>query len=305
MNSKTHWGMNAVQRLKRSRRSKVFLTILSAWFLAILPAFSHPDLLEQISALTTQISKEQTNADLYLRRAELQRRHSEFNSALADVARAERLGATPAQTLSLRAQILFDDGKASHALLAANKSLEIEPHQPALLALRGNWLVQAGRLDEGIADFTKAIRYCTNPSPDLLLERAQAQAANGDLQGAVAGLDEGLRLLGPIPSVELAAIEYERRQKHFGEALQRLGRLIQRYPVKEPWLALRGEVFEQAGRYSEAETAFIEVLQGLEKYPPHRRSVAMTRQLEERAHAGLMRVRDRLRAQSISKTAAK
>jgi tetratricopeptide (TPR) repeat protein len=122
----------------------------------------------------------------------------------------------------------------------------------------------------------------------------------GSLDEAVAGLDDAMRLLGAIPSLELAAIDYERRQQHFEGALGRLAGMIRRYPLKEPWLALRGELLEEAGRYSEAEAAYGEVVQGLEKYPPHRRNVLLNKELSERAREGLRRVKERRTTQTVS-----
>lgn len=298
MSLKSRWGLNTVQiswfRLWRVLGVSILLTSLSS-------ALGHPDLIEQISRVSERIENEPKNAGLYLQRAELHRRHSDLQAAHADVAQAERIGAGRARTLALEAQILFDERDLPKALMAADKSLQFEPRQPALLALRGKWLAESGRQVEAVADFTKSIHYSTNPSPDVLLERAQVQAEMGDLNGAVGGLDEGLKALGAIPSLELAAIEYERRQKHFEGALERLAEMIRRYPVKEPWLALRGELLEQAGHYPEAEAAFSAVVEGLEKYPAYRRGIGLNKELNERARAGLIRVKNRRMAQSVSR----
>jgi hypothetical protein len=63
-------------------------------------------------------------------------------------------------------------------------------------------------------------------------------------------------------------------------------RLVARYPVKEPWLTLRAEILEQAGRITEAAAAFDAVLAGIAAYPATRRQLDLTRQLEARATAG-------------------
>src|SRR5690349_4972046 len=64
-------------------------------------AVGHPDLIEQISRVSERLEKEPQNADLYLQRAELHRRHSDLKAARADVALAERIGAGRAKTLAL------------------------------------------------------------------------------------------------------------------------------------------------------------------------------------------------------------
>src|SRR6476646_4199523 len=203
------WGM------KRARFHWLKSAIAGSLLLA-LPSFcfGHPDLLEQISRITARLENDPQNCELYLQRAELRRCHSEFRAAGEDLACARGLGAAPARTLAFEAQILFDQGKTEEAQVAVQRSLQIEPRQPGLLTLRARWLARSQRMTEAVRDFTVAISLSGKASPDLFLERARAQAEMGSLNEAVAGLDDGMRLLGAIPSLELAAIDYERRQKH-------------------------------------------------------------------------------------------
>jgi tetratricopeptide (TPR) repeat protein len=146
-----------------------------------------------------------------------------------------------------------------------------------------------------VEDFSAAIAKLPAPMPDLILERARLQAALGRLDDAVAGIDEGLRRLGEIPSLQLPAIEYERQRGDFTGALARVDRLVARYPRKEPWLALQAEVLEQADRLAEARATFREVIAGIEAYAPVRRQLDLIRQLESRARDGLARVEARLK----------
>ncbi len=89
--------------------------------------------------------------------------------------------------------------------------------------------------------------------------------------------------------LQMAAIEYDRRRGAFDSALNRVDGFVNRYPVKEPWLTLRAEILEQAGRTKQAEQTFQQVITGIENYPEIRRNLDLTKQLEARARQGLSR----------------
>jgi predicted Zn-dependent protease len=107
-------------------------------------------------------------------------------------------------------------------------------------------------------------------------------------------LDEGIARVGALPALELRAIEIERQRKTFVAAIERVDRIVARYPVKEPSLTLRGEILEQAGRIEEAHPTFQKVLDGIETYPDFRRTLDMTKQLETRARAGKTRTQSKI-----------
>ena len=60
-----------------------FAGVIGAVCLSIAPCAAHPDLLEQIADLTQQLTKQGASSALYLERADLYRRHGEFDAALA------------------------------------------------------------------------------------------------------------------------------------------------------------------------------------------------------------------------------
>jgi tetratricopeptide (TPR) repeat protein len=264
--------------------------------------WGHADLIEQIRALTAQIAAEPTNAALLLRRADLHRRHEEFAEAHADVDAAGKLQPDLADVWFMRAKVLWDEGKPAGTLDQLERVLRKEPAFAEGLAFRGRCRARQEQFAGAIADFSAAIKLYPDPSPDLWLERARAQAASGDLAAAVAGLDQGMQRLGPIPSLEMPAVEYELQRTNISGALVRMDRIIARYPVKEPWLASRGELLEQAGRFAEAREAFQQVLSGIEGYAPARRGLVATTRLETRAREGVARLEAKLSPAATAQT---
>lgn len=283
-----------------ARRWQWFVcAILAAWLVAA-PCEAHPDLIEQIASIGQRMGDESPSPALYLERADLYRRHGEFDAALADISAAERLQ-TNATPLTLDcARVLSDAGRAAEALSAIQKFLASEPQHGEALIIRARSFARLGKASESVADYNAGIAKCIAPGPDLFLERAKQQAVLGKLDDAVRGLDEANPNAPSFSTLQLAAIDYDRQRGAFDSALTRVDGFVARYPVKEPWLTLRAEVLEQAGRLKEAESTFQTVIAGIERYPPIRRSLDLTKQLEARARQGLVRVQNTLLTTSKS-----
>jgi tetratricopeptide (TPR) repeat protein len=290
------WPLTPIRKkwtgIVHTPRRLAHIALLTGTFLTATPSplFAHADLEEQIAVLTAQIEKHPTAAELFLRRADLYRRHAQTDEALADLAVAEQLKPDWPSVELVRARLFGDLDRIPEALSAANKFLKAEPAHPDALAVRARCYAKLNRKEEAIADYSAALSKFTAPAPDLFLERARAQADLARLDDAVKGLDEGMAKLGEIPSFQLAAIEFERQRANFDAALARVDKVIARYPVKEPWLTLRAEVLEQSDRDEQARETLLRVLAGIEKYPEVRRSLELTKQLEIRARDALTRV---------------
>jgi tetratricopeptide (TPR) repeat protein len=255
--------------------------------------FGHADLDTLIDDVTQEIEKSPDGAglpELYFRRANLHRLHVEFDKAQGDLDEAQRLRPGWKMLLLGQARIEADQGRTEEALRIIGPFLETETNNTEALILRARWRERAGQHGAALADYTLALALIPAVTPDVLLERADIQARLGRLGDAIAGLDEGIKKSGPLPTLVLPAIEYERQAKRFDAALHRVGQFIERYPVKEPWRALRGEILEQAERRTEAAETFQTVLAGLAAYPEARRKLDLTKHLEARVRAGLLRL---------------
>jgi predicted Zn-dependent protease len=268
-------------------------SLLAAIFLVAWSCAAHPDLLEQIDQLTAQLKKS-ASADLHLERADLFRRHAQFDNALADIASAEKLQTNAVIVALPRAHVLVDAGRAAEAFENIQAYLKVQPGDPEALIIRARCYAQLSKAEAAVTDYNAVIAKSPAPGPDLFLERARQQAALGKFDDAVRGLDESITNSAGVSPLQLTAIEYERKRGAFDSALIRVDKIITAYPVKEPWLTLRAEILEQAGRTKEAEQTFQQVLAGIEKYPSIRRGLDLTKQLENRAHIGLARTEAKL-----------
>jgi tetratricopeptide (TPR) repeat protein len=197
---------------------------------------------------------EPDNAGLYLKRGEIYRLHGQWQAAEADFDRAERLNPALFAVDLGRGKLFLASGRPRRALPALNRYL-----------LR------------------------QKDAPEAWLTRARAWAAARRWREALNSLDEGVRRLGPLVSLELAALEIELRQKLYDDALARLDRVAANTPRRETWLARRGAILLQARRPREARQAFAEALKLLNTLPHARRNVAANQDLERQIRSGLRR----------------
>lgn len=149
-------------------------------------------------------------------------------------------------------------------------------------------LAKLGERSDAAKDFTEALSISSTPEPELYLERAQVIARDEQRIGeALLGLDEGISKLGPLVTLQLAAIDLELRRQDYDAALTRLDRIAAQSERKEAWLVKRGEILKLAGRDEEARAAFNAALLAIESLSPaHRQSRSITA-LELRARSAL------------------
>ena len=107
------------------------------------------------------------------------------------------------------------------------------------------------------------------PEPDHYLLRAQLSAAGGhrELPAAIAGLDQGIRKLGPVVTLETRALDLEEAQGNWSAALARVDRLVTNVRRPDQWLERRAQVLDCAGRPDEARRARQQGLALLEALP--------------------------------------
>jgi tetratricopeptide (TPR) repeat protein len=251
------------------------------------PVLAHGDLHERIARLTDQIKKEPQDPQPYLQRAELHRLHGEWEAALADYARVERLDTNLFVVDLGRGKTLVDAGQLPQAKLCLDRFLARQPDHVDALITRARLLVQLSQFLPAVNDFTRAIGKCSQPQPEFFIERAQALAAIGSdrIDEAIRGLDEGIQKLGPVITLQLPALDLELGKQRYDGAVKRIDQIIGQLQRKESWLARRAEVLVLAGRLAEAQKAYGDALAAIEALPEAHRYSPVTLDLEKQVHA--------------------
>lgn len=256
-------------------------------------ALAHEEIPRQISDMTAEIQRSPGDAGLYLRRGELYRIHREWEAARADYARARRLDPGLALVHFCEARMHMDAGDPGGALAEVERFLAAAPGAPAGLAVKGDALAALARHAEAARAYDDAIRARVaeggRPAPELFIARARAWIAAGpaNAETALAGLEEGLALLGLPVTLDIEALEIEVGSGRIGAALDRVDRLAARSPGKEGWLARKAEILAGAGRSAEAAGAYREALRAIEELPGGKRRLPAIERLEAGLRAGL------------------
>ena len=267
------------------------LILLSLFTGSLLPAgvSAHGDLHEQIAAVTKRIEKDPGNAALFLKRGQLHRMHREWDAAMADLDQASVLDPNLSVVDLARGRTLLEANWPIFAKLTLDRFLAKQPTHADGLVTRARVLVKLNQPVAAAEDLTRAIANQSEPEPYLFIERAQALASAGDdrLEEALRGLEEGVKKLGPLVTLQLPAIELELKRKRYEAALSRLETIAAQSPRKETWLTRRAEILVQAGRLTEARAARMDALAAIESLPPSRRQDKTSLELEARLRAEL------------------
>ena len=273
-------------------RSAILLHFAFA-FTGAAAALAHGDLHEQIAAVSAQIEKEPRNAELFLRRGELRRLHAEFPEAAADFAKASEIHPGWPQVELAKSRLALSTGNFEAAAAGMDQLLPKHPEYPE------GWLIRArarNHLGDSLGaakDYTEIVKRLERPEPEIYLERAAALAAAGGnhLNEALQGLNEGLAKLGPVMTLELAALDLELKLSRFDDALRRVDRLAATARRQESWLTRRGDILVQLGRTDDARVAYLKALEAIAALPPHHQVTQATADLKKRIDTSLAKLK--------------
>jgi tetratricopeptide (TPR) repeat protein len=228
-------------------------------------AGAHGSFHDRLDRLDTLISASPYAAELYVARAELYSSQSHHRRALRDIERAGVLAPKRGDLALVRGRIRLNAGQPERAEPLLRRFLQDHPtHAVARLTL-ARVLAELGRHLEAAGEFTRGIDAMPSPSPEPFRERSRALRAVGPEHwaSAIRGLDEGIARLGPVVTLELAALDLEVELGRIDQALDWLDRIAARSARQESWWARRGGILEHADRPLEARTSFEEALRAL------------------------------------------
>jgi tetratricopeptide (TPR) repeat protein len=261
--------------------------------------FGHAGTHEQIEVLSRRIEQAPGEVTLYLKRAELYRQHALLPEAEADCEKFLDLGGNAAEGLLCLARIRLDRDHLAEAMILLNQVLENRALIPAFL-LRAEANGRMKKPKAAADDYERAIQLFEAPyhaQPDVYVAQALARVDAKQIDEAIAGLERGMKRVGPVISLQQAALDIEREQGRWTAALRRVDGILTDAPRKEEWLALRGELLMELDRPEEAQAAFADALKAIDALPSSRRAVDAMVELRGRVEVGLFGVREALREQ--------
>lgn len=262
------------------------------FFILPMQASSHPGFDDEIDHITERIDAEPENAKLYWLRGDVNRIYRHWDRALADFQVARELDKHLYKSDLGIGRSYYDQALYLDAVTYLSRFLSHEPGNIRALLYRARAWKHLGRYQQAAADYTRAINQFQSPrkpTPVFYLERAQALEAAGSsyVDDAIAGLEEGMQLIGPIITLDLYAVELETKRRNYDAALQRMDRIINRSERKDLYLVKRSRILTRAGRPDKARRDLHVARDIIEKLPRSRRNSRAARQTRAEIELGL------------------
>ncbi len=225
---------------------------------------------EVIVALTAELARNPGDPELLLHRGERYRSHGDLASARLDFQAA--LSNNPAcQPARLRlALVARDQDRSSRS--PSNSSIKPSPPNPPTFSRASLAPMSSSDPAATAKRFPNTIESSpSRPSHDLTssfpdpARSSRTTPTRG--HEALEGIEDGIRRLGPVPSLQLHALELEERGGRVDAALGRIDAIMAGMERRERWLARRGDVLLAAGRARDARAEYQRARAALDRLP--------------------------------------
>lgn len=264
-----------------SRRSVKFV-LLCCCILAS-TAFGHGDTHERIETLNALLKTDPGHVDYLLERADIHRRHRNFDEALDDLNSAKVLAPTNDTVFYLIGLTLFERGDFDAAENALHTFIGRSPSN-----LRGHLAIakvytQQNRHVHAAREYELVISHQSTPNPDHYIARARSymDAGTPHLMQALQGLEEGIALIGPLITFRRLAIEIEIAQGNYQSAIDRVDSILQDVDRKETWLVKKANILSSIGMNQEATQTFLLAERAIQALPNRNKKSPAVRALQK------------------------
>jgi tetratricopeptide (TPR) repeat protein len=253
---------------------------------------AHGNLHKEIESLSAKIEISPQDVGLWLERADLSRQHRDYDGAHRDLVHARLLDSKAAEYDFLLGRLMAQARWHKSALFHLNRFIEKNPGDVGALLFRAKALYVTFEIFGACRDYDVAIPMLESPQPGHFLEQAHAHASNLKTgpRVAIRRLEEGMRRIGAVPTLQEAALQYELRLRDFNGALARVDRLLSEAPRRERWLIQKGQILLQAERISEAGAIFNNVVALVNALPEVVRNRPINQDLKQTAEAFLLEI---------------
>lgn len=154
-----------------------------------------------------------------------------------------------------RAQLLAMAGRAEEALADYARAVEADPGYPDYYLDRGSLLHKLGRTAEALADFESAMRV-SPPFPEPYYNRAEIRFGEGDLVGALSDLDYAIELDPDFAAAYVNRSGLRAALGEYADARADVERGLSLDPRNPYLLSVLGQVEVASDRPAEARAAF-------------------------------------------------
>lgn len=238
------------------------------------------ELIENVSAL---IVESPNDAELFLRRAELNLAHGDLKAAEGDYLQARKLQPNLDVVSLGLARIRNEQGRTKETLKLLETFLTAQPKHTGGRVLRAELLEKKGEWKKAELDLRTAAAASTEPQFTTL--HAQLLERHGQAAEAVRCLDAASRSHGRLPVLEQLALDIQERAGLTDQALKRLDEFITREPRPDIWLVRKAKLLTKNGRAEEAKMAWNQAASAFERIPAHKRETKSNKAMAKEIQA--------------------
>jgi len=249
--------------------------------------FGHGTFHDQLAEIERQIAQKPDAAALYERRAMIYFSHEDWQAALVDLEKADRLSQGQIDTDWLRGQALDAGGQTAAAKALLDGFISRHSDHGGAHVSRASVLMKLENPEEALGDYRTALTHMPYAEPDLVQEVVEALISQQQNEEAADLLEVHLKRLGNSPGLVMKAMELEVVLGRYDAALTRVDILQQTAPRPEPWMAKRASLLAQAGRIRESQAAWQALITHLQALPNLERGAHAMQLIAEQAHQAL------------------
>jgi tetratricopeptide (TPR) repeat protein len=247
--------------MKRSLRFQTCLVVLLLALIAS-PVYGHTDLELQIEALNEQIELEGTQADLLLKRANLYRRHEDWDKAAFDFITVRGLDPAQPEVDWIEGLYMVDTDQWQEADELISRFIDSNKSHAAAHHVRGRARWKLGRFSDASDDYQSAINLSPRPSPSLYRSHIISELSAGpeSYASATASVQAGLNHFPREISLLGLAVDLALVQSDGQAALNTMMRLPGRLQELMQWKFRRAAWQCIQGNEDRAKEAFNDML---------------------------------------------
>lgn len=261
------------------QRPSKLLAVSLGWLCLAATVPAHEENSLVVEKLTEEIAAAPNDAQLYLKRAEMQRLTNHWHAAEADYTRAREL-APDLRLIELAFATMWNDaGMPERALPLLDRFIQRDAQNPDGYSERGRAKRILQQWTSAAADFGTAVRLTAEPAPENFSDWANTLEQGQAYAEALEVLNQGLARLGEIASLEAMALNLEEKSGQSDAALKRVESMLQRPGRKEALLVRKAAILITAGRPAAALPVLDLAQNELAALPEDRRLSAATQKV--------------------------
>ena len=223
---------------------------------------AHGSLSKRIRVKTAEISEHPKNEKLYFERGFLYEQHEEFNKAIKDYLKSEKLGNSNILIEYRKAKTYYYQGKFSKALESSNLYLEKNSTDVKIHKLHAQILILSEAYYKAIPYYSYFIKNTIDINPRDVIEYSEVFLSinNNNYSKAIEVIELGLNKLGKdVFSLQLKKLEYLEASLQFDKVIEQYNYFILSSSRKEFWYYKKAKYLFENNKINDTKIAIQQV----------------------------------------------